>query len=481
MNQSLRDYFFSNDELSIYLSDSFTINAYSLNLGNNVTIYDAANSAGSNNYFLSSNGSSVFWKLVAPGVNADASYTWTNTHIFQANITANGIIAVNITANAIIANGTIGTNGQFLTSNGTGIYWSTVAVANTIVKTYDKFTATANQNTFTVSAIYTSGYIDIYRNGVHLSNADYIEVNTTAFQLSSNASTSDIIEAVALRITTAIVPAGSNTQIQINDSGVLGAVSALTFNKTTNTVTVNGTINFSGNTVNNTIYTGQALTANAAAFLSLPNTGIVSNALGVFVNSAYIATLAANVATYLATAGITANSTALQIANTIGLYANASLGTNGQFLASNGTTVYWTTPPDVSTNTAAAYTWTNTHTFQANVNFQSNVVFGNQYSIKAVALGSSNNFNINCAAGNYFTLTANGSVANLYFTNTPTNAYACVIKIANGGVNTFSFANTPKWPGAVAPTLSTNTDIFVFLSDDAGTTWRGNQSMKDSR
>ena len=47
-----------------------------------------------------------------------------------SSITANSISAnllVNTAISAIIANGSIGTSGQVLTSNATGIYWSTVS------------------------------------------------------------------------------------------------------------------------------------------------------------------------------------------------------------------------------------------------------------------------------------------------------------------------------------------------------------------
>jgi len=58
---------------------------------------------------------------------------------------------------------------------------------------------------------------------------------------------------------------------------------------------------------------------------------------------------------------------------TQGIYANSSLGSAGQVLTSNGTSVYWSTvSAGGSVNTAAQYTWTNTHTFQANVSFTGN-------------------------------------------------------------------------------------------------------------
>lgn len=56
-----------------------------------------------------------------------------------------------------------------------------------------------------------------------------------------------------------------------------------------------------------------------------------------------------------------------------GIYANASYGTAGQLLTSNGTGVYWSSPGAASVNTAAQYTWTNTHVFSANVAFGNSI------------------------------------------------------------------------------------------------------------
>jgi hypothetical protein len=107
---------------------------------------------------------------------------------------------------------------------------------------------------------------------------------------------------------------------------------------------------------------------------------------------------------------------------------------------------------------------------------------GGNYGISAITISSSNNININCALGNYFIATCNGSAANIYFTNTPANTgFSVLLKLANGGTNTISWANTPKWPAAVAPSASSNTDIWIFFTDDGGVTWRGNQVQKDSR
>jgi hypothetical protein len=57
--------------------------------------------------------------------------------------------------------------------------------------------------------------------------------------------------------------------------------------------------------------------------------------------------------------------------NSQAFYANGSAGSSGQVLTSNGSATYWTTVT-ATVNTSAQYTWTNLHTFQANVAFTGN-------------------------------------------------------------------------------------------------------------
>jgi hypothetical protein len=138
--------------------------------------------------------------------------------------------------------------------------------------------------------------------------------------------------------------------------------------------------------------------------------------------------------------------------------------------------------------------FSNNATFSANATFAGRIGIGNttpvtslqitgNYGISAQTIATGNNHNVNCALGNYFVIIANSSAQNVYFTSAPSAiAYAMTIRFANGnGGNTISWANTPKWPTATAPTPSTNNDIWVFMTDDAGTTWRGNLVQRDSR
>jgi hypothetical protein len=123
-----------------------------------------------------------------------------------------------------------GTTGQVLTSQGASSppIWTTGSSTNAYSRTLQ--TATASQTSFTVS--YTVGYIEIYLNGVLLESTDYTASNGTTVVLATAANSGDLLTFIAFNTTSIGTPAGSNTQVQYNNSGVLGASSSFTFDGT---------------------------------------------------------------------------------------------------------------------------------------------------------------------------------------------------------------------------------------------------------
>lgn len=90
--------------------------------------------------------------------------------------------------------------------------------------------------------------------------------------------------------------------------------------------------------------------------------------------------------------------------------------------------------------------------------------------------GSTVTLNINNA--NYFAVSASGTGTVTWVVTNPPPAgrsQTIVIEYVNGGAVTNSWFSGTKWPGGAAPTLTTgvNTDVLGFVSDDAGTNWRG--------
>ena len=131
--------------------------------------------------------SAAIYSLNINTVSQGFAFSWTNNHIFSANVTFNNALTANsisvgnstvnsvinstslsansisvsgnATINAIIANGSFGTANQFLLSNGTGIYWSDTVVqpiisGMTVNDGYTEETVTANTSTtYTISLL----------------------------------------------------------------------------------------------------------------------------------------------------------------------------------------------------------------------------------------------------------------------------------------------------------------------------------------
>jgi hypothetical protein len=87
---------------------------------------------------------------------------------------------------------------------------------------------------------------------------------------------------------------------------------------------------------------------------------------------------------------------------------------------------------------------------------------------------------IDCSAGNYFTKAISTS-STFTFSNVPTTgtAYSFTIEIDVTGVSTsITWPASVKWPFGISPVLTdTKTHLFMFVTNDGGTTWRGTASV----
>ena len=229
----------------------------------------------------------------------------------------NEIRAGTANVGAIFANGSLGTSGQALFSNSTGVYWGNVAAS----------------------------------------------------------------------------VSGGNTQIQFNDSGSLAADADFTFNKDTNTLTVGtatvNSTNYSGTANNATNLGGVAaagyqttagLSANVATLTANNSTNLNGQPAAFYTNATNISTgtlanarlpgtidvttvnaathsvgtiAVANSTGFTTSANVTISATGeLVISPGAGIFANGSLGTAGQVLHSNGSSIYWDTDNDGVTSVA---------------------------------------------------------------------------------------------------------------------------------
>ena len=81
---------------------------------------------------------------------------------------------------------------------------------------------------------------------------------------------------------------------------------------------------------------------------------------------------------------------------------------------------------------------------------------------------------VDCSAGNYFTKTITGATT-FTFDNVPTGvAYTFTMEVTLNGSNAITWPTSVKWPADTAPSITDGkTQLFVFLTDDGGTRWRG--------
>jgi hypothetical protein len=125
-------------------------------------------------------------------------------------------------------------------------------------------------------------------------------------------------------------------------------------------------------------------------------------------------------------------------------------------VSGNGFSTYLASPPAIGTTTAAAGKFTS---LEATGQYKG--------SVTAITL-----LDIDCSAGNYFTKTINGN-STFTFSNVPSGAYGMIVEIENTS-GTITWPAAVKFPNDTAPTLSTGkTHVFVFITDDSGSRWRG--------
>ncbi len=264
----------------------------------------------------------------------DARFAVSGTANISGNVAIAGITT--LSANLILgssglsSNGSFGTAGHVLHSNGTATYWAADDNSGGTV------TSVATGNGLTGGTISTTGTVSVLANNGIVANSTGTFVNANN-GLISNATG---------------VFVNSNNGIVANSTGVfVNANSGLVVNSTGVFVNPNN-----------------GIIANSTGVFVNANTGLVVNSTGLFVNSTYINTISSNSATYanssvsntftVGTAAYFVTNGNFGIANSVpvhklrvdgtislsgGIHANGSLGSDGQVLTSNGSVAYWAT------------------------------------------------------------------------------------------------------------------------------------------
>ena len=81
---------------------------------------------------------------------------------------------------------------------------------------------------------------------------------------------------------------------------------------------------------------------------------------------------------------------------------------------------------------------------------------------------------VDCSAGNYFTKTITGATT-FTFSNVPSGVvYAFTMEVTCNGSNAITWPASVKWPADTAPTITdAKSQLFIFVTDDGGTRFRG--------
>jgi len=252
-----------------------------------------------------------------------------NSSLYANTLTANVSLVV---SGSLIANGSAGSNGLALKTNGTSVYWGQVSSAQ-YTYTRTLFTATSGQTVFSVN--YSVGFIEVYQNGVKLiSGTDFTASNGTTVVLSVGATLNDIIETISFNTFSV-----ANTVTQ----GTLDSALALKANAAT------------------PITTGRASHSGLAVITNLKvsgNTYLGNTSKLIVSTGAWTHTGLATISTNLTVSGNTSISTNLTVSGNTsitGLKANNSLGTAGNVLKTNGTSVYWDASGGGGVSSAKAY------------------------------------------------------------------------------------------------------------------------------
>jgi hypothetical protein len=380
-----------NNYISVGNTTSF-INVYSsyIKIGN-TTVNATINSTF---FTATSNNTSFVGSVSAANVVSNAQLS-ANLASYAAlsGATFTGPVSVassNLTVKGIIANGSLGTNGQILASNGTSVYWTadqgSVNATTVSTQTLSANAISISSGTLTVgnstvntdignnyvSVGNTTSFINVYSSYIQIGNTvANATINSTTYTGTSN-NTSFVGTVSAANVV-------SNAQLSANlanyqtTAGLSANVATLTANNTSFVGTVSAAnvvsnAQLSANLAN--YQTTAGLSANVAT-LTANNTSFVGTVSAANVVSN--AQLSGNLASYAALSGATFTgpvSVASSNLTVKSVVANGSLGSAGQVLASGGSAgnTYWVTVSSGgSVNTDARYTFANVITFNSNV------------------------------------------------------------------------------------------------------------------
>ena len=430
-------------------------------------------------------------KVAAGYVNTAAQFSWTNTHIFNSNVTIIGntssvlnignTAASNLSANAttLLFNANTTANGSINATSYTG---TSNNATNLNGQAASFYTNATNITTGTLpwaqapsGTVNTSGAFTI--TGVHTHNANVNIAGNTTSVLNIG---STVASNVSANATTILFNANTTANASINATSYTGTASNATnlnsqpasfYTNATNITTgtlpwaqaPSGTVNTSGTFTITGVHTH-----NANVALSGNSTGqllVGATAANLIANGTNIL-LSANAASSIAAYGtnttiVLGNSTVFMTANATGISgsANNSTNLNGQAASyyTNATnittgTLPWAQAPSGTVNTSGAFTITGVYTHNANVN-----IAGNTTSVLNIGTTAASNLSANATTLLFnANTTANGSINATPFSGTSANATNLNSQPGSFYTNATNIT-TGTLPWAQAPSGTVNT------------------------
>ena len=187
------------------------------------------------------------------------------------------------------------------------------------------------------------------------------------------------------------------------------------------------------------------------------------------------------------TVDIASNNPSLILANNATITAGGVAGTNGQVLTSNGSGVYWAAATggggSGNVDLSAQYTWTNTHTFTANLIVNTTITIGGTTINSTSYSGSANNAN-NLSGVSLYTIQnqITGNAATAYsnaVADAASNAATIYQTTAGLSANVLKLAaNSATYLGNSSGTIA---NVSSWITGNAATAYANATGYSDSK
>jgi hypothetical protein len=376
-----------------------------------------------------------------------------------------------LTVNAISSNGTTGSNGQVLTSNGSGTYWSSTGGGGsgtvTSVATGNGMTGGPITNTGTVSVLSNTGIVanatGVFVNSAYIAT---IAANNASFLGGTAAASYQTTAGLSANVAT--LTSNNSTFSYGKTEGALNVNSALTANNSTNL----------GGTAASGYQTTAGLSANVATLTS-NNTSFVGSVSAANVVSN--AQLSSNLLNYQTTAGLSANVLTLTSNNSTFSYGKTegSLNVNSALTANNSTNLGGTaaagyqTTAGLSANVAALTSNNATNAFgktEGNLNVNNALTSNNATNLGGVA-----------ASGYQTTAGLSSNVATLTSNNTSFVGSVSAANVVSNAQLSSNLANYAALSGAAFTGAVSVSNTFTVTGNlvVTGTTFSANVTNLD--